>query len=139
MTSVHLHIPGPPLGKGRAKVAVVGGRARMYTPATTAHWEAFACATVLPQLRDIPQFTGPVLVVIDAHFPRPKKPKHPWPAQKPDADNVAKIVLDALNRTGLWTDDALVVDLCVRKQWAEKGPGSVEVFVSEYKAVFDEF
>ena len=39
------------------------------------------------------------------------------PATKPDCDNLAKTVLDALNGV-LWLDDAQVVDLSVSKRYA---------------------
>jgi Holliday junction resolvase RusA-like endonuclease len=38
--------------------------------------------------------------------------------QKPDADNLAKAIKDALNRLA-WTDDAQVAELTVRKMWGE--------------------
>lgn len=40
------------------------------------------------------------------------------PLKKPDADNVAKAVLDALNGVA-YKDDAQVVELLVTKQWSE--------------------
>lgn len=43
------------------------------------------------------------------------------PAVKPDADNFAKLVKDALNRV-VWVDDAQVVDLMVRKFYTPGEP-----------------
>lgn len=39
----------------------------------------------------------------------------PWDT-KPDADNIAKAVLDSLNRVA-WSDDCRVTDLVVVKRW----------------------
>jgi len=69
-------------------------------------------------------FTGPVDVEIAAVFAMPKswsKKKRDAMAcslhtQKPDADNIAKAVLDALS--AFWTDDAQVAVLRVRKTWS---------------------
>lgn len=71
-----------------------------------------------------PMLTGPVAVRIVAVFPPPKAtPKRDAfrvfaetlpKATKPDADNIAKLVLDALNGLA-WRDDAQVCDLSVRK------------------------
>ena len=36
---------------------------------------------------------------------------------KPDADNVAKLVLDALTKAGVWRDDTRVSDLVVRRRY----------------------
>ena len=41
-------------------------------------------------------------------------------------DNLAKSVMDALTSAGIWTDDALVETLVVRKRWAV--PGEIEGF-----------
>jgi Holliday junction resolvase RusA-like endonuclease len=41
------------------------------------------------------------------------------PLKKPDADNVAKIVLDSLNKIA-FDDDAQVVELTVIKRWTEE-------------------
>ena len=51
-----------------------------------------------------------------------------FPVRKPDADNIAKIILDALNGTA-YHDDAQIVQLSVRKQYAEKN--SVEVILED--------
>lgn len=65
-----------------------------------------------------PAFDGPVSVSIEVSAPLPKKrPKRvvdePYTV-KPDADNVAKQVLDALNGLA-YEDDARVTELTVRK------------------------
>jgi len=70
---------------------------------------------------------GPVSVEIVATFTRPAsecRKRDPRPAEprakKPDAENVAKCVLDAL--TGLaWTDDAQVARLLVTKLTGAQG------------------
>ena len=66
--------------------------------------------------------TGPVAVQIAAWFTRPKNKVRktlPMPAEwhlvKPDGDNIAKLVLDALNGIA-WHDDNAVCELVVRKR-----------------------
>lgn len=39
---------------------------------------------------------------------------------KPDADNIAKIVLDGITAAGVWPDDRYVRELEVEKRWAEE-------------------
>ena len=51
-----------------------------------------------------------------------------YPTTKPDTDNIAKSILDSLNGIA-YLDDKQVVDLRVRKQYAEV-PG-VSVWISE--------
>ena len=44
---------------------------------------------------------------------------HILPTKKPDADNVAKIILDGLNHIA-WDDDTQVVDMMVIKRYSEE-------------------
>ena len=37
--------------------------------------------------------------------------------QKPDLDNLAKGVMDALNHSGIWVDDSQVASLSTKKKW----------------------
>lgn len=67
---------------------------------------------------------GPLRLTLTCVFPRTKGQvwkKRPmprmWHTKKPDADNVAKAVKDALNKI-LWRDDSQVCELIVRKHIA---------------------
>lgn len=59
---------------------------------------------------------GPLLVAITVAVKQPKKTTLEYP--KPDVDNYAKAILDALNGW-LWEDDTQVVGLVIAKEWAE--------------------
>jgi len=71
---------------------------------------------------------GPVVVELRFAMPRPKshfgtKWLRPSASKahvnKPDADNLAKLVLDQITRSGcVWRDDSQVVSLTVDKFWA---------------------
>ena len=96
-----------PKGKGRPRVTFRGGYARAYTPATTAKWEK-AAATVLRNQWIWGACLGPVKITIDAISKRPKRlqrKKDPeglmWRPALPDADNVAKECLDAIQAAGI--------------------------------------
>lgn len=130
-------IPGDPVAKGRPRACVVKGRARMYTPGKTAEWEARAVA-YLQRAWTRPALTGPVRIEIHALFARPKRlvwKRKPMPRcphlAKPDADNVAKTVADALEKAGVIENDSRAWELVVRKEHAAGGeqPG-VRVVVS---------
>ena len=101
-------IPGPPIGKGRPRGTSVGGHVRLYTPQKTADWERAAA------------FHRPKRLL------RKKDPEHRiWHGSKPDIDNVAKCVLDAMVMAGVIRDDSQVVDIHARSVYVSKseGPG----------------
>jgi Holliday junction resolvase RusA-like endonuclease len=69
-----------------------------------------------------PPLEGPLQVQITVRLLKPaSKPKKKpcWPTSKPDADNYAKLVLDALNGV-LWRDDSQVVRLFVEKAYCDE-------------------
>lgn len=55
---------------------------------------------------------------------RPRSLSYEPDTFKPDPDNIAKLVLDALNGEA-WADDAQVVELAVRKMPRKRGLGDV--------------
>lgn len=67
---------------------------------------------------------GAVSVVIGCYLERPKsRKKDEHPTSRPDVDNYAKLVLDALNGIA-WHDDAQVVSLSILKAWTDPDYGS---------------
>ena len=99
----------------------------LYTPSRTAAWEDAACVSIMRQSRG-QVMRGPVAVSIVAVFSRTKAQlacdrlgnvkagaERLWHVKKPDADNVAKITLDALVRAGVLEDDCSVVYQSTRK------------------------
>lgn len=116
-------IPGKPCSKGRPRFTRNG---RTYTPKETASYETLVklCfQSAAPNAEPLPQGT-PLWADIRAYFPIPQsvsKKKHALmldntirPTTKPDADNIAKIILDSLNGIA-YHDDAQIVVLRVEK------------------------
>ena len=130
-------VPGEPVGKGRPRVVRRGGFTQTYTPEKTASYENLVKLEFQRQggrmLKD-----GPVFLSIQAWYGIPKsvsKRKREAmmgglirPTRKPDCDNVAKVIADALNGLA-WRDDSQVVSLLVVKRFGEE-PG-VEVTIEE--------
>ena len=118
-----LHIE--PMPKERPRATVVGGHARIYTPAKTAAYEKKIANAWKTEHGETP-FTGPVSVRIVFLMPIPKsvtkarkaamEAQTERPITKPDADNLAKAVMDAINGIA-YKDDNQVVDLSVSKYY----------------------
>ena len=115
-------VPGEPVPQPRPRVSTRGGFARAYVPAkhpVHAYRQAVALAAKLAGLGTI---TEPIRVCVVSVFERPKShvtgrgvvkataPRVP----RPDVDNIAKAVLDAL---GDFFDDTLVESLQVSKSY----------------------
>ena len=109
-----------------------------YTPKETVNYENWVKACYLEKYRNEKPFEKALEVNIIAFFEIPKsvskKKKEQmlnneiYPTTKPDTDNIAKSILDSLNKIA-YLDDKQVVDLRVRKQYAEVP--SVSVWISE--------
>lgn len=119
---VVIKLPGAPVAKGRPRF----GNGRAYTDAKTIAAEQSILAAWLTQAGARKPHDGPVAVEIVATFIPPASwPKWKqqaavnglWPhMSKPDSDNLAKAVLDALNGVA-WVDDAQVVRHQIEKQY----------------------
>jgi len=82
-----------------------------------------------------------VSVSMNFAMPRPKshsgakglKPSAPVAhAGKPDVDNLAKLILDQITRSGnVWRDDSQVVSLRVEKLWASGNESGCSVLIAE--------
>lgn len=138
MNTIRFTVSGKPRGKGRPRFTTRGGFPRAYTPASTAEYERWIrTAFVLARGNaDIgAKHHSAVRVSILAEF---KPPKRGGPApstdpvpylHKPDVDNVAKVVLDALNGDA-WADDAQVYRVDVAKFYGAEDKLTVEIYYS---------
>lgn len=122
---IHFFVPGKPIGKGRPRVC----RNVTYTPKKTRDYETLVKSCYKQKYGNEQPITSkiPVTVLIYAYFATPKNmPKSKlklieenklFPTVKPDADNISKIILDALNGLAYY-DDNQVIDLVIHKEYA---------------------
>jgi Holliday junction resolvase RusA-like endonuclease len=132
MHAVSFTVAGQPVPQPRPRVSTAGGFARAYVPGkhpVHAYRESIAAAARGAGLTT----TGEILnVVIDAVFERPKshmrkagvKPDAPK-LPRPDVDNIAKAVLDALQ--DVMGDDSMVGRLVVEKSYGTEARTTVRV------------
>ncbi len=124
-------VPGPPQGKARARTVrnPHTGRVQSYTPPKTARYEELVRTCYREQCGGERIDTGPLTISIRAVYPIPasvsKKARRQMqegiqlPTKKPDADNIAKVICDALNGIA-YADDKQICRLTVVKRYAEE-------------------
>lgn len=124
---------GEPQGKARPRFARTNKGVRTFTPQKTTEYEERVQLAYRQVYKDEP-IQKPVKVYIQAHFSMPKS----WsrkkkvesllhrPTKKPDVDNIAKAICDALNGVA-YKDDSQIVELNVSKYYA---PCDIAGFVS---------
>lgn len=129
---------GIPIGKGRPRAFATKRGIRTYTPDKTVDFEERLKYHARQIMGQDPPIQGPCRVEVEAFFPIPKSfskaarfliscgaDSH---TNKPDADNVLKAVLDALNGI-VFEDDKLACDVRIRKRYGD-APG-IRVYVIE--------
>ena len=122
-------VMGEPRGKQRAKTYRHGNFTKTVTPEQTVVYENLIALEYRRQCRDF-RFKDKAMlaITIEAHFGIPKSAskknrtlmieKKLRPVKKPDGDNIIKVVCDALNGLA-YHDDAQIVDMVIRKYYAE--------------------
>lgn len=130
--AITFSVPGDPVPQPRPRVSTRGGFARAYVPAkhpVHAYRQALAEAA---RAAGVTESGKPLNVVIDAVFVRPKShmlkggvrlnaPALP----RPDVDNIAKAVLDALQ--DVIGDDSAVARLVVEKSYDKEARTTVRI------------
>lgn len=126
---------GIPKGQPRPKAFSRGGRAGVYDPGTAEGWKG-QVALAAKDKRPQEPWDGPIEMILEFRFPRPKwhygtgknsgavKWSSPmYVTGKPDSDNLAKAVLDAMTQLGFWRDDAQVARISIVKYYTTFQPG----------------
>lgn len=116
-------------GKVQAKQRPRLGKYGTYTPAETKNYENWVKLCFINKYPNFKPLEKALKVKIFAYYEIPqsksKKIKLDMlddklrPTIKPDTDNIAKSILDSLNKIA-YLDDKQVVDLIVKKMYAEK-------------------
>ena len=138
--NVTLRVDGDPKAQPRPRSFAMRGKsgkysARVYDPGTAEFWKSLIAIAAREKI--VRPFAGPVVVEMSFCIRRPKshyrtgknaaqlKPAAPnYHTSKPDVDNFAKAVLDALTTIGAWKDDSQVAGLSARKIYGEQ-PGAI--------------
>lgn len=135
-------IEGMPMGQPRPRFTSIQGHTRAYEPVKAKEYKSYARLKCVQALKDegvdmpVPVAGTGYRIDIVAFKEPPKSFSRKKaimalkgelvPVTKPDLDNVAKIVLDALNGV-MWRDDSEVTALSVHKVYGERSTVKVSV------------
>ena len=118
-------VEGKIKGKARPRFSTKTGRT--FTPGDTIQYENWVRLCYKEQ--DGRYLEGAVKAIITIYYKVPKSYSKKrvqairegleYPQKKPDSDNVAKIILDSLNKIA-YEDDSQVTELTVLKRWTEE-------------------
>jgi Holliday junction resolvase RusA-like endonuclease len=115
-------VPGIPKAQARARAYRVGNGIRMYDPDTSRDWKRTVLDRVATEAkaRGLVPYQGPLFLDLCFQLPRPKSlPKKVLHhVKKPDLDNLAKAVKDAIKGI-VYMDDAQVIQLTATKSYSE--------------------
>lgn len=118
-------IDGEPVGKGRPRFSRVGNYVHTYNPPKTAAYEKKVKTAYLEQTTE--KYHQAIRIDIKAFMGVPSSISKKKKAEligtpclkKPDCDNCAKAVLDALNGVA-YDDDSQVFALTIQKMWSDE-------------------
>ena len=146
MSTLAFTITGDPKGQPRPRAFArkMGNVhvARFYDSDVADEWKRAVQIVVLDAsiVHKWPLTLGPVAISMCFSLPRPKshfgakglKPSAPvHHSGKPDTDNLAKLVMDQITKSGrIWKDDSQVVSLTVHKLWASGNESGCSVLIA---------
>lgn len=128
MQPITMFIPVEPVAKGRPRFT---RRGFVYTPKVTRVYEQ-AIKNFLLQI-DRPYSSvidKPLRICLHFFIRKPKSVKREYPSIRPDVDNYAKAVLDAMNGI-VFKDDGQIISLTVSKAY-HTTPGT-DVWIEGFK------
>lgn len=143
---IEIVIPGEVVPKGRPRFSRHGGVVRTHTPNKTLNYERVVKMYAIQQ-KPKELLVDAIEVDICVHRIPPKS----WskvrrkraidgeikPVTKPDVDNYAKAILDALNGI-VFKDDNQIVKLTISKIYAPEPKAVVRIKESEYKPITEQ-
>jgi crossover junction endodeoxyribonuclease RusA len=151
-----LDVLGTPAPKGSGRAMLIGGKARHIPSGSSANqralraWNNAIRAAVEASSVPVTEFacSGATPLRVEILFrlerpaghtgPRGLRPSAPLaPATKPDADKLARATLDALTGIAIH-DDARIVDLIVRKRYAERGREGACIMIGRWTPALGE-
>ncbi len=156
MNPIDFQVGGLPVAQPRPRGRIAGARGKqfvhMYNPGDADEWKAAVALAGRIAFKAWAPLDNPLCLKLSFRMPRPESHYRTtkamgrqlrmdapvWQSTRPDFDNLAKAVADAL--TGIcWVDDNQIVEAYVQKRYAsESEPTGVRVVICKPVAEFME-
>lgn len=126
-------IPTTPTGKGRPRLCSNGS---VFTPSKTKYYENFVKGCYIEQCGDVSFEDKSISLYVKAYssplskFKKEEKKNALLnlikPTSKPDADNILKAILDALNEVA-YDDDRYIYKITIERYYSEEPRTEIEI------------
>lgn len=123
---INFFVEGEPAPQGSKTAKCVNGRAVMWeTSKKVKVWRDTVTAQAQIEMiaYKLQTITNPVELHLTFYLPKPKSVDRNLPSVKPDLDKLIRATCDALTKSSIYKDDALVVFLWANKQYANEKIG----------------
>lgn len=133
---IKLSILGEPKAQKRHRHVRMGNFVRQYDPSASDKGDFLS---IVQYNAPKEPFAVPLAIAIRFYFTRPKshfktgKNSHVmkdtaplWHTSKPDVDNMAKFLMDSLNKI-YWKDDSYIADCWITKQYDDKPRTEIDI------------
>jgi crossover junction endodeoxyribonuclease RusA len=120
---VSFFVEGTPAPQGSKTAKCINGRAVMWEASKGVKvWRDTVTAQAQIQMiaDRLETITEPVELVLDFQLAKPKSVKRGLPSVKPDLDKLIRSTCDALTKSKIYQDDALVVTVKATKTYGTK-------------------
>lgn len=131
-----IEVPGEAIAKQRPRATVIGGHAKIYTPKETINYESYIKYIFSQKYPNFVPLESPISMAIHIFKTIPSsqsekrkelmRKQEIKPTTKPDIDNVAKLISDALNKLA-YKDDNQIIELYVKKYYSDYPEVVIEI------------
>lgn len=134
-------VDGTPVAQPRHRATARGGFVHHYLPSDHPIHEYKRNIIVKASEQNVATIEGAVRLDLLFSFVHPKRGKHrkaQFKISKPDIDNLEKAVMDGLTQSGIWIDDAQVVEKHSAKIWGDTQGTCITIRGVEFPIVIRE-
>jgi Holliday junction resolvase RusA-like endonuclease len=147
---IRFFVHGAPVAQPRVRACIRGRHAGVYDPGTATAWKKKVAVAAKKHIEiiklsgaEFEKINGPVSLFLAFNLPRPQahyrangelKTTAPvWHTSRPDLDNMAKAIMDAITDYGcVWRDDSQVCSIMKTKKYVSNNfPVGVEIVITK--------